>query len=96
MVYIIQPQILKINETGIMKEEAVSFKFKIFIFILDQQFIIFLADKSDKRNRRNEPYRKYDRSSHRDHRSSRTPSIRRRDEPLTPNVRVRDSPSRSV
>lgn len=54
------------------------------------------ADRHDKRSRRNEPYKKHDRSSHRDHHSSRTPSIRRRDEPLTPNVRIRDTPSRLV
>lgn len=58
--------------------------------------LIFLADKYNRQHQRNEPYKKSDRSSHRDNRSSRTPSIRRRDEPLTPNVRIRDTPSRLV
>jgi len=55
----------------------------------------FVGDKSDKRNWRNEPYyNKHERSGNRDYRSSRTPSIRSKDEPLTPNVRLRDTPSR--
>lgn len=54
-----------------------------------------VGDKSDKRNQRNEPYyKKHERSGSRDYRSSRTPSIRSKDEPLTPNVRLRDTPSR--
>lgn len=54
-------------------------------------------DRSDKWNRRNEPYyKKQERSGNRDHRSSRTPSFRSKDEPLTPNVRLRDTPSRTT
>jgi len=58
-------------------------------------YTFFVGDKSDKWHRRNEPYyKKQERSGNRDHRSSRTPSYRSRDEPLTPNVRLRDTPSR--
>lgn len=55
---------------------------------------LFLVDRRNQRDSRNEPYKKHDRNSHHSHRSSRTPSIRHRDEPLTPNVRIRDTPSR--
>jgi hypothetical protein len=78
-----------------VREETVSNDYKVKILKVKSSYTFFVGDKSDKWNRRNEPYyKKHERSGSRDHRSSRTPSYRSRDEPLTPNVRLRDTPSR--